>query len=834
MSVRIFGPSRGYLLRGSAMAAALSFATAAAAQNQQLPEVVVTPPKEEPKPQPKPKPEQARAAPRPAPARAAPRPAPAPTAPAPAPATAPAPAAQPVSPGAQLNAKAETFDQARSNLFTTIGTASTTMTQQTIQALPGGDNTPVERLLLQFPGVSQDSAASGLLHVRNDHANLQFRINGVMLPDGPTGFGSILDASWIGSLGLVVGALPAEYGLRTVGLIDITTRTDLFNNSGQVGVYGGSQKTLTPSIQYGGTFGSTCPSIPAPPPGTKALPSGDCFPGVQYFFTGRYLTTNEGLENPTPSYSPIHDYSSQEKGFAYLSTFVDPNTRLSLIAGTFTGTFQIPNNPGQSAIGNPPVTSAFGITSFNSALLNESQMEDTQYAVLALQRSINGFDGQLSYFTRYDRLHFAPDPLGDLLLNGVASDIVRQSLTNGIQADGSYQINPAHTFRGGFYFSGEQIFVGNSSVVEPVSNGAAVDAPFPITDDVSKTGYLASVYAQDEWKVTDKFIINGGLRFDQMWLFTDANQLSPRISFTYLPFEFTKFHFGYARYFTPPVLVEAAPNNIGLFAGTTGAPTSPGNSPVLPERSHYFDAGVDQNIPFGCNKPAAKDCTDLDLGMDVYYKLATDLIDNGLFGQALVLSAFNYAQGVVEGIELTAKFHTGNFLAYANLAVGQERATNVVSNQFLFDNTAPVPALGGLTLRQYVDSHWIYTDHTQLVTGSAGAIYQFCGRPAYANETFWGSDLSWCGTRLTGDMIYGSGLRNDIANLGTNPPYTQFNVGVAREFLLFDDPRPMTVRFDVVNLFDTVYPIRNGTGIGVFAPQFGPRRGFFLGVSKKL
>ena len=683
---------------------------------------------------------------------------------------------------------------------------------------------------MQFPGVSQDSAASGLLHVRNDHANVQFRINGVMLPDGPTGFGSILDASWIGSLGLIVGALPAEYGLRTVGLIDITTRTDLFNNSGQAGVYGGSQKTITPSLQYGGTFGSTCPTIPAPPPGTKALPSADCFPGVQYFFTGRYLATNEGLENSIPNYSPIHDYSNQYKGFAYLSTFVDPYTRLSLIAGTFTGTFQIPNRPGQ--LGNGLVTSAFGVTSFNSTLLNENQFEDTQYSVLALQRSINGFDGQLSYFTRYDRLHFSPDPLGDLLINGVASDVVRQSLTNGVQADGSYQINPAHTIRSGFYFSGEQIFVGNSSLVEPNPGGVAIDAPFSITDDVSKTGYLAGVYAQDEWKVTDRFIINGGLRFDQIWLFTNANQLSPRISFTYLPFEFTKFHFGYARYFTPPVLVEAAPVNTGLFTGTTGE-TPGGTSPVLPERSHYFDAGVDQNIPFGCSKPAAKDCTDLDLGIDAYYKLATDLIDNGVFGQALVLSAFNYAQGVVEGVEFTAKFHSGNFQAYANLAVGQEKATNVVSNQFLFDNVTPLADLGGLTRLQYVNSHWIYTDHTQLVTGSAGAIYQFCGRPAYANETFWAPDASWCGTRLTGDMIYGSGLRNGDANLGTNPPYTQFNVGVAREFLWPDDPRPMTVRFDVVNLFDTVYPIRNGTGIGVFAPQFGPRRGYFVGVSKK-
>jgi hypothetical protein len=824
MSVGPYRVRSRFRLGGSALLALVIFSETGNAQTAgntqtKLPEVVVTAPKEKPKPR-----------------RAQTRPAPAP---------APTATAQPLTPTAQLNAKADTFDQARSNLFTTIGTASTTLTHETINALPGGDNTPVERILLQYPGVSQDSAASGLLHVRNDHANLQFRINGVMLPDGPTGFGSILDASWIGNLGLVVGALPAEYGLRNTGLIDITTRTDLFNNSGQAGVYGGSQSTITPSIQYGGTFGSTCPTIAAPPPGTKALPSADCFSGVQYFITGRYTYTDWGLEPPTSAYFPIHDMSQQEKGFAYLSTFVDPYTRLSLIAGTFTAAYQIPNNPGQPVgfAGNPPVTSAFGITTFNSALLNENQYEDTQYAVLALQRSINGFDGQLSYFTRYDRLHFAPDPVGDLLINGIASDIVRQSFTNGLQGDGSYQVTPAHTIRTGFFFSAETIFDGNSSLVEPAPGGVAVDAPFTVVDDVSKVGYLAGLYAQDEWKVTDKFIINGGLRFDQQWLFTNANQLSPRISFTYLPFDFTKFHFGYARYFTPPVLVEAAPSNIALFNGTTGASTTPGTDPVLPERSHYFDAGIDQNIPFGCSKPAAKDCTDLDLGMDVYYKLATDLIDNGLFGQALVLSAFNYAQGVVEGIEFTAKFHSGPFQAYANLALGRETATNVVSNQYLFDNVTPVPALGGLTLQQYVDSHWIFTDHTQLATGSAGFWYQFCGRPAYANESFWGPDLSWCGTRLTGDMIYGSGLRNDVANLGTVPPYTQFNVGVAREFLLPDDPKPMTVRFDIVNLFDSIYQIRGASaacpsgnstcGIGVFAPQFGPRRGYFVGVSKK-
>jgi hypothetical protein len=82
--------------------------------------------------------------------------------------------------------------QGRSNLYTTIGTTSDTISHATIDALPEGTNATVEKVLLQAPGVSQDSAASGLLHVRNDHANVQFRINGVMLPDGVTGFGSIL------------------------------------------------------------------------------------------------------------------------------------------------------------------------------------------------------------------------------------------------------------------------------------------------------------------------------------------------------------------------------------------------------------------------------------------------------------------------------------------------------------------------------------------------------------------------------------------------------------------------------------------------------------------
>jgi outer membrane receptor protein involved in Fe transport len=739
------------------------------------------------------------------------------------------PPGTPVTAGEQEKTANDNFDQARSNLFTTTGTTSDTISHQTIQAMPQGTNAPAEKVLLQAPGVSQDSAASGSLHIRNDHANAQVRINGVMMPDGVTGFSSFIDSAWIGSISLITGALPAEYGLRTTGLIDITTRTDLFNNSGSISYYGGSRGTINPSIEYGGTFGSNCPSGTGAP---KPSASSTCYGGVQYFFTGRYLQTREGIENPLPTLNAIHDFSQQEKGFAYMSTFVDPWTRLSLIAGTSTASYQIPNVPGAPLFSpGPPPMSAFGVSSFNSAFLNERQNEDTQFAVLALQRSTPGFDGQFSYFTRYDNLHFMPDPIGDLLLNGIASDISRKSITNGVQGDASYVLTPAHTLRMGFTVSAEQAWVDNTSLVEATPGGGApVEPPFAIADDVNKLGWLAGVYAQDEWKITNNLTMNAGLRFDQMWQFVDANQLSPRLSFTYKPFENTTFHIGYARYFTPPVLVEAAPANIALFNGTTGMAAGSGTNPVLPERSHVFDAGVDQKFVFNCDSPSSQDCTTLNVGIDGYYKIAKDLIDNGQFGQALLLSGFNYAHGLAEGVELSAKFHSGHFDAYANIAVSEEKATQVVTNQFLFDNVTPVPALGGLTEFQYIQNHWIFTDHNQFVTGSAGASYQFCGRSMMQAERWW---ETWCGTKVSADMIYGSGLRTGDANISSLRPYEQFNAGISREFAMPDN-KPLTLRFDVVNLADEIYQIRNGSGIGVFASQFGPRRGYYFGISKKL
>ena len=81
-----------------------------------------------------------------------------------------------------------------------------------------------------------------------------------------------------------------------------------------------------------------------------------------------------------------------------------------------------------------------------------------------------------------------------------------------------------------------------------------------------------------------------------MYQYVDANQLSPRVALVYKPFDGTTFHAGYARYFTPPYQAQAYTANIALFTNTTNQPDVPLADPVKPERSNYYDVGVDQNV----------------------------------------------------------------------------------------------------------------------------------------------------------------------------------------------------------------------------------------------
>ena len=305
--------------------------------------------------------------------------------------------------------------------------------------------------------------------------------------------------------------------------------------------------------------------------------------------------------------------------------------------------------------------------------------------------------------------------------------------------------------------------------------------------------------------------MNYSLRYDSYKAFSSGDQYSPRANAVWQPWDGTSIHLGYARYFSPPpfelvanqtVLKFSPPAVPGATAGTSATPQITQDTTPIAEHANYFDAGAQQQIIDG-----------LVVGVDIYYKLSKDMIDEGQFGAPIILTPFNYKSGKQYGAKLTADYTIDNFNAYTNLARKHAMGKDWITSQFSFDpaNLA------------YVQDHFIHLDHEQAFSALGGVSYK------------------WGGTLLTTDVIYATGLRQDetlpsgqvIPNGSHVPAYTQINAGVAQDFG-FAGVDGLTARVDVINLFDDKYQIRSGSGVGVFAPQWERCRGFFFGLSKSI
>src|SRR5207302_11002102 len=136
---------------------------------------------------------------------------------------------------------------------------------------------------------------------------------------------------------------------------------------------------------------------------------------------------------------------------------------------------------------------------------------------------------------------------------------------------------------------------------------------------------------------------------------------------------------------------------------------------------HYFDVGAAQVVLPG-----------LKVGVDAYYKIAKNLVDEGQFGSAILLTPFNYARGFAEGIELTATYDIDNWSLYANFAAAKAMGERIISSQFNF----------GRDELDYISRHFIHLDHDQTYTTSAGVAYTIPSTK----------------TKLAASVVFGSGL----------------------------------------------------------------------------
>jgi outer membrane receptor for ferrienterochelin and colicins len=676
---------------------------------------------------------------------------------------------------------AQKLNEARNGIETQIGASTYTINEAAISAAPGGDNQLLNQVIMQAPDVAQDSF--GQFHVRGEHNGLQYRLNGIILPEGISVFGQSLSPRLISSLTLVTGALPAEYGLRTAGIIDLTTKSGVIDPGGEVSLYGGSHGTVQPSFNYGGSEGR-----------------------LNYFVSGDFLRSDLGIESPDGSSDPIHDHTKQYHGFGYFEYILDEANRVSAVLSSSVGDFQIPNRagltPGITNADGTPLT-VNGQTTFPSEALDENQRELNHFAILSWQHSQGAFNVQTSATARYSSLTFTPDPLGDLLFNGIAQDAYKQNVAYALQSDAAYSLE-SHTLRGGIFLQSDHSkSLTTSQVIALDANGNQTsDVPISIVDNGAKTEWIYSLYLQDEWRVVPTLTFNYGLRFDKFTAFTAAHQVSPRVNAVWQALDNTTVHVGYSRYLSPPPFELVGGETISKFLNTTAAPAVTVSNSPLAEQANYYDVGVQQKFT-----------PHFTVGLDTYYKQSHNLIDEGQFGAPIILTPFNYTYGKQYGAEITANYTKEGLNAYLNLAYQSAKGKNIDSAQFNFspDDLA------------YIASHYIHLDHEQQFTASGGVSYV------------------WNHTTFSGDFLEGSGLRSNlelpdgssIPNGDHLPYYTQINLGVSHVFH-FTESSTLTARFDVINALDRIYEIRNGTGVGVGAPQFGPRRGFFFGLSKSL
>lgn len=511
-------------------------------------------------------------------------------------------------------------------------TSSDTDINQTILERPLGaaPSRAIESIVASTPGFVTDD--NGRMHPRGSESQVQYVIDGVPVTDNMSAiFSTSLDARTLRTVEVLTGGIPAEFGDKLAGVINVNTRSGLEGpTQGGISFSGGSFSTGEVAADFATH--------------TKKLG----------FLTNLSASTSQRYLDP-PTLDNFHNFGRTGKAFFRLDYQFDANNSIKGVFNFGGSNFQVPNRFAQEAAGQDQ----------RQRLRDNSQNITFQH--IFSPESV----GQFSFFHRQSNAKLISNTLSTPVVanqdrtlqnyGGIGSLALTRGRHN-IKLGGQFTITPVDEHFSFFPTTAFPDLEDEEGNVfpNPVNNFSAAN---PFVFNQSKTGRTLSAYAQDRFTVFKNLTLDLGVRYDNYKLLISEQAVSPRLAVAYyIPKTKTTLRASYNRLFQPPPA-----ENLLLASSTEAAALSPiavlqgvtTVNPILPDKQNAFEAGAQQLLSKFFR-----------LNLTVYQKRIENFSDKDQFFETGVIFPIAISSGRVTGEELrleSTEIHGfRSFVSYAN------------------------------------------------------------------------------------------------------------------------------------------------------------------------
>ena len=668
--------------------------------------------------------------------------------------------------------------------------------RETIANLPQGDQVKLPELIANTtPGVVQ--GAFGQLFFRGNHANIQYQIDGVQMPDSPSStFGEAFSPRNIEHMEIITGGIPAEYGQRLGAVVNIITKSGAESAGGALELNYGTFNKFSPQLVYGGS--------------NKA---GD----LHYYFSANYNQTDRGMDTPEPvsatnpsqgAPNPTHDFANGNNQFLKIDYLLDNSNKLTFTFFNNYSFYQIPNFssafPPTSEYFQSNPNDPYGNTSgfpYRASGTNDTQAEWNEYLQAVWKHSFSPTSFiQVAPYWKYSNLRVNNDLSNDLnnyevvgSHSGTSFDLRRHTNNLGLKTDFTTRAGEHHLFKAGIQLQASQA-LGTVQVITPSVNSVNSDPNF---------GAFEDAYVQDEITLTDELSLNAGLRFSAtQFRFSGANpndsMLQPRIGLSYLASQTTKLHAYYGRLFQPSALenLRVTYSNLGDHAGE-----------LLPydiqaEKASFYEAGVSQQ--FADSQTAS---------VNVYYKNGINILDDEQIPNTSIAQPFNFAEGYTYGVELSLRGNINSeWSNYVNYSYVVGKGKGISGGIFAFQED-----------HDHDDDHdhdHGHGGHTHDVSGNSYQILDHIQKHTVNSGLTYSKNQVWA----TVQGLFGSGLRTGSDNSSTLPSHFTMDATVGYKFPVW------RMSLDILNMWNNRYPITIANGYS--GTHYAAGREFFFHLTR--